>query len=97
MGAVIVYKGHPVSVGCNQTKTHPNAPYTGLHAEVQAIRASDRDSLNGSSIFVYRRRKDGRIGKARPCEHCMKELKRVGVRWIYYSIDEYPYWEVEKI
>lgn len=97
LGAVVVDKGHPISVGCNQSKTHPNAPYTGLHAEIQAIKTSGRKSLDGCSIFVYRRRRDGKIGMARPCPHCMKEIKEMGIRWVYYSVPEYPYWEVEKV
>jgi len=97
MGAVVVVNGHPVSVGFNKAKTNPNAPYVGLHAEVVALRNTGKKEMKGCSIFVYRKRKDGRIGMARPCEHCMEELKRFGVKWIYYSVDEWPFWNVEKI
>jgi deoxycytidylate deaminase len=97
MGAVIVVNGHPLSVGCNQSKTHPAAPYTGLHAEVQAIKCSGKTSLKGGSIFVYRRRKDGRVGMARPCKYCMEDLKRAGIKRVYYSTPEYPFWAVEEI
>ena len=97
MGAVLVVNGHPLSVGCNQSKTHPDAPYNGLHAEVQAMKTSGKTKIFGSSIYVYRRRKDGKIGVAKPCNHCIKPLEQFGVRWIYYSTDEYPFWKVEKI
>ena len=97
IGAVLVVNGHPLSVGCNQLKTHQNAPYTGLHAEVQAMKSCGRKFIKGASIYVYRKRKDGKIGVAKPCKHCMKALKDFGVRWVYYSVDEYPFWEVEKI
>jgi deoxycytidylate deaminase len=97
MGAVIVRNGKPVSVGCNQGKSHPNAPVCGLHAEANAIRYAGKTNLRGSSIFVYRERKDGKLGMARPCEDCMKVLKENGIKWIFYTTYEFPYFDCEKI
>ena len=97
LGAVIVTNGHPLSVGFNKAKSHPSAPRFGLHAEVVAIRNSGRKDLRGSSIFVYRKRGDGKVGMARPCEHCMKELISFGIKWVFYSTTEWPYWNVEKV
>ena len=99
MGCCIVSSGRVISVGCNQIKTHPDAWHTGLHCEMVAIRNSAHDfNLKGSSIFVYREsRKTGLPAMARPCKYCMAELKKEGFKWIYYSTNEYPYWESEKI
>ncbi len=97
LGAVLVVKGKPISVGHNQYKTHPEAKYTGLHAEIQALKSSGKDIIRGSTMFVYREKKDGSLGLSKPCKDCMKELKKFGIKWICYTIEEYPYFEIIKI
>lgn len=97
LGAVLVVKGKPISVGHNQYKTHPEAKYTGLHAEIQAIKSSGKERIKGSSIFVYREKKDGSLGISKPCKDCMRQLKEFGVRWVFFTIEEYPYFEIIKI
>lgn len=97
LGAVVVTNGKPIAVGHNQTKTNPCAKWVGLHAEEQAIKACGKANLSGSSIYVYRQKKNGSLAIARPCEHCMQILKDSGVKWIYYTTSEFPFWEVEKI
>lgn len=97
MGAVIVKNGKPISVGCNQKKSHPSAPVCGLHAEASAIRYAGKANLRGSSIFVYRERKDGRLGMARPCEHCVELLKKNGIKWMWYTTPEYPWFDCERL
>ena len=97
MGAVIVKNGNVISVGTNQLKTHPEAPRNGLHCEIHAIKCSGKYDLKGSSIFVYRETRKGKIAKARPCIYCMEELKKKGFKSIFYTIDEYPFFESEKI
>lgn len=97
LGAVLVKKGTPISVGCNQTKSNPHAPWVGLHAEVQCLKASGKDELKGSTIFVYRETKKGMPALAKPCQNCMNELREFGIKWVYYTTGEYPYFDVMKI
>jgi pyrimidine deaminase RibD-like protein len=99
MGSVIIISGHPVSVGYNQTKGHPQTKgwQKGLHAEIHAIKCSDVKDFRGAKIFVYREDRNGNLAMARPCENCLNELKRLGFKWMYYSTKEYPYWNVERI
>ncbi len=97
LGAVLVVKGKPISVGHNQYKTHPEAKYTGLHAEIQALKSSGKNVIRGSTMFVYREKKDGSLGLSKPCKDCMKELKKFGIKWICYTTEEYPYFEIIKI
>ena len=97
MGSVIVIKNHPVSVGCNQRKSHPDAWHSGLHAEIQAIKNSDVKDFRGASIFVYRQDKNGNLAMARPCKYCYAELKKLGFKWMYFTTKEYPFFNVEKI
>jgi len=99
MGAVIVKNGNVISISANRAKTHPKAAWEGhgLHCEVSSILYAGKCDLNGSSIFVYRENKKGKISIAKPCKECQKVLKKYGFRKMYYTIDEYPYFEVEKI
>ena len=97
LGAVLVVNGKPVSVGHNQHKSHPEAKYTGLHAEIQALKSSGKERIKGSSIFVYREKKNGSIGMSKPCKDCMSKLIKFGVKWVFYTIEEYPYFEVIKL
>jgi len=97
MGAVIVMKNHPIAVGYNQSKSHPEARISGLHAEIHSIKCSDTKDFRGASIFVYRQDKKGNPAMARPCEYCLEELKELGFKWMYYTTKEYPYFEIERI
>ena len=97
MGSVIVKNGKPLSVGFNQIKSNPNAPYLGLHCEQHALQNCGKENLKGCSIFVYRENRVGDPAMAKPCKNCQKILKENGFRWMYYSVDEYPFWECEKL
>jgi deoxycytidylate deaminase len=96
LGAVLVVKGTPLSVGHNQRKSHPEAFYTGLHAEIQALKNSGKKEIKGSTMFVYRNRKDGTLAMAKPCVNCMEELKKFGIKRVWYTTSEYPYFETIK-
>jgi deoxycytidylate deaminase len=100
VGALLYSKGRPISVGYNQSKTHPrfSTPLKRtLHAEMHAIVSSGRDRLDGATIMVYREKKNGDIAMARPCENCLAVLRSMGVRTMVFSIDSYPFFQVEKI
>jgi deoxycytidylate deaminase len=89
VGCVIVSGNTPISVGFNDMKkTHPRAVrfrYPFIHAEVAAlIGISDRD-LKGAMAFVARVRKLTRTGLAKPCCSCEYELRRVGIRKVWYT------------
>ena len=101
VGAVICNK-KPISVACNSKKTHPihANPYisirSSVHAECRAIMGYN-GNLRGSIIYVYRELKDGTPGLARPCNYCLTEMKRAGIMKMYYSIEEYPFYRMERI
>lgn len=102
IGAVIVKKNHPISVGFNTCKTHPvfsNPEITDrscVHAEIKALITADFNVEN-CDIYVYREYKFGVPALARPCENCIKHLRDAGIKRMYYSIGEYPYWNSEKL
>lgn len=39
-------------------------------------------------IYVYRELKSGKRAKARPCAACMRALKDLGLRKIFYTTDD---------
>lgn len=97
LGAVVTKGSRVISVGHNQTKTNPNAPFNGLHAEIKAIKTAGRIDFRGASIYVYRDKSNGCIGNSRPCKYCMSIIKKLGFKYIYYSVDEFPFWAVERV
>jgi deoxycytidylate deaminase len=100
VGCVISNK-KPIVAACNKTRTHPkyanpeNSNRGSIHAECRAVIHSGRKDLTGYSIYVYREMKNGRPALARPCEHCLSILEEVGIRKIYYTIPNKPYWKME--
>lgn len=103
VGAVIVV-GKSILTGYNQVKTHPEFANpdvhvkTSLHAELACLVGSKRGvAFDKARVFVYRETADGSPALARPCEQCMKFIKELGVKEIYYTTKEFPYWRREEI
>lgn len=97
MGAVIFDKNRIVSKGHNYCersvkKLHPMyQKYPGsIHAEVDSIIKAKRD-VKGLSMLVIRINKKEQFRLAKPCIRCMKYIKYVGIKKVFYSIDNYPY------
>lgn len=86
--AVISYKSDVISVGFNKMKTSPRVyhKWGRIHAEAAAILAA-RTDLSGCDIYVYREKKDGTPAMSRPCPSCWLLLREVGIKRVYYSID----------
>lgn len=90
LGAVIVKKNKILGIGFNKVKTHTKSPhkFNMLHAEISAILNTDPKDLEGSSIYVYRERKDGKLGNARPCIYCYQLIYKYKIKKIYYSSED---------
>ena len=92
VGAVIVRKGTVVGRGFNQLR-HTSKAKTewpnSLHSEVAAILDTSRRLLSKSTIYIYRVKKDGTQGLAKPCDYCMSLIKFCSLKTIVYSTDEY--------
>ena len=60
-----------------------------IHAECHALSKIRDMDLDWSkvSVFVYRAKKDGSKGMARPCKACEAMLRNMGIKEIYYSTD----------
>jgi deoxycytidylate deaminase len=102
VGSVIVQRGTPIAIGFNKIKSHPRWCNVGkfsqtIHAEISALMTVAKRDLSGSTIFVYRAHKNGTPALARPCANCQAILKEYGIKRMVYSINEYPYFGVEKL
>lgn len=88
IGTVIMIKNRPVAVGFNHSKSHPCMGIKKTHAELSAILSvKNKNRLKGATMVVFRRRKDGSLGNARPCEHCQKLLDQYGFSKFIYTTD----------
>jgi deoxycytidylate deaminase len=66
-----------------------------IHAEVDAIIHAMTD-LKGTSLLVVRINKKEQLRLAKPCQHCMKYIRYVGIKKVYFSTSSYPYIECMK-
>ena len=91
VGCVIVNKNMPISCGFNNMKkTHPRArryKFPFLHAELSALIGVDGTKLNGAVAYVGRVRRNTRTGLAKPCSCCEDELRRMGIKRVYFTTD----------
>jgi deoxycytidylate deaminase len=101
MGCIIFKKKDIVSRGrnyaqrgCRKIKKEFLRWENSIHAEIDAV-IKARTDLKGFSILVVRINNTGQLRLAKPCENCLKYLKHVGIKSIYYSISKYPY--IEKL
>lgn len=101
VGSSIMYKGKFISSGYNTLRTHPKFAngknsFT-LHAECSAIINSKCD-LTGSSIYVYREYLSSKLpALSKPCDSCLAAILEASIKYIYWSINKYPYYEVIKL
>ena len=99
VGCVIALHGKPVTVGFNVCKSHPQyttCEHPSIHAEVKAI-INARCNLQGGIAYVYRETRNGQSALAKPCNLCYNILQEAGIKSVYYSTNQYPYWSVEKL
>ena len=96
IGSVIVKNKEIVSVGQNMLKTHPAQhrynkwlPYDiqidHIHSEINAISKARTESLRGSTIYIFRRDRNGDIAMCRPCNACMQAIRDAGIKNMYYT------------
>lgn len=110
IGCVITNGNHRIiSSGCNSTKSHPlQKKYNkerfeedtqhSLHAEVDALLPLFKEDIDFSKVelYTYRELADGTMAMSRPCPSCMKLIKDLGIRNIYYTTqDGYAHEEIE--
>ena len=100
LGCVVVDGHRIISSGHNsKTKFHriqselDNKFFPGyenkgpVHAEVSALipLIKRRVDLSGTTLYVYRENKDGKLAMSRPCTRCMQLIKEQGIKKICYT------------
>lgn len=92
VGAVIVKGGRVLSTGYNEIGYSKYIKRPTVHAEERAVVNLLRDrrssDLAGSTIYVSRFTRGGRLGLACPCQRCHALLRSVGVATAFYSTDD---------
>ena len=58
------------------------------HAELGAILGMAREKTTGATVYVARIGRTGELKMSKPCEMCQQVLAHVGVKKVYYSIDD---------
>lgn len=104
IGCVVTDGSHRIiSSGCNSTKTHPLQKQLNkerfdldsnhsLHAETAALLPLMKEDIDFSRVEIYTHRnfKDDSLAMARPCASCMKLIKDLGIKKIWYTtVDGY--------
>lgn len=80
-------EGARAILASNDTKTSPLAASLGsrkcrIHAEVAVLKQLKNAP---GDLYIYRERKNGSLGMARPCSSCMVLIKQKGVKRIFYT------------
>lgn len=64
------------------------------HAEARLSQKLDK----GAAVYVARVRKiDGSMANSRPCEDCLRAMRRMDVRRVYYSISDHEYGMIDRL
>lgn len=87
MAAVIIKKNKLLGLGFNVLKTSPKSKheFKQIHAEFSAMKRLTAEELEGSTIFVFREKRDGTPANAKPCESCLALIIKSGIKKIYYT------------
>jgi len=89
LGAILVHRNSIVSVGMNSYKTHPlmaaRTKWPFLHAEQNAIIRAGLDNCEGLDLYIARVLKNNTLALSKPCKVCIKLIKDVGIKNVYYS------------
>ena len=95
-GAVLVKGGTVLNASVNKNAharfgkrfRRRDCGHTTHHAELGCVRGLDRSVTRGADIYVVRVGKGGDLRLSKPCDMCEAALRHVGVRRVFYSIDQ---------
>jgi len=85
LGAVVVYKGKIVGKGFNKVHSTGVPRLDGKHAEIEALNNTKARYRMGSTVYVCRLAKDGSLTLSKPCHTCYTIMKKLGVKYVYFS------------
>jgi tRNA(Arg) A34 adenosine deaminase TadA len=79
VGAVGIRRDGAMVSSCNGSARQKTPS---RHAEARVVRKCDR----GADVYVARVRRDGSVGCAKPCGHCMAAMRARQVRSVTYTM-----------
>lgn len=99
LGAVLHRGRRKLAFGANSySKTHAlqnNSLRPFLHAEISAVvKRRHYDDISKCELTVYRETAGGKPAMAKPCKQCQSILTAFGIKKVYYSIPEEPYYAI---
>ena len=95
-GAVLVKGGTVLNVSVNKNRharfgkrfRRRDCGHTTHHAELGCVLGLDRSVTRGADVYVVRVGKGGDLRLSKPCDMCEAALRHVGVKRVFYSIDQ---------
>ena len=95
-GAVLTRGAAVISTSCNkngfkgfgQRFRDRDCGHATRHAELGVILGVDRSKTTGAVVYVARIGKAGELRLSKPCNMCRAVLEYVGVKKVFYSINE---------
>lgn len=89
MGAVVVRRGKVVGKGFNYAHSTGEPYGDGMHAEISALNNTTARYRKDSTVYVCRiNGSNSHLRLAKPCINCQKIMKKLGVRYVWYSTEE---------
>ena len=86
VGAALFRKNRLIALGWNIRKTHPLCPTSkSQHAEFNVMVGLAKEDIKGSTLYVARVGRGGRIRMSRPCKDCENFLSMLGLGKIFYT------------
>ena len=77
-GGVAIRDDDVLVYACNG-RTH--IPTPSAHCEARLVRKLDK----GATVYIVRLSKDGQWANSKPCPDCVRAMRRVQVKKVYYS------------
>lgn len=87
-------KTSPIQKKYNKERNYlielPHANTNTVHAEIACLTKIKYLDIDFSkvSLFVYREHKNGQKALAKPCPACTKFIKDMGIKDVYYTIED---------
>lgn len=95
LGAILMKGGKIINAKCNSAKTHKWATrlykYGSRHAELNTLINLNYEQTCNSIMYVVRTNKTNHFALSRPCSMCLNASKKMGIKKIYYTINNYEF------
>jgi len=100
-GAVLVKSGRILNCSYNKkdynslaAKFKLEPKFASLHAEIGTILGMSKQITNNGTIVVVRIDKNNKLKLSKPCNMCARCLKFVGIKKVFFSIDDDNFGEI---